>query len=165
MKLFLSTLTFSILLTACSSQNAFSKFDMDKQQELSISNSQTSKIKHNNAVDGIFSAIYLNGIDSRLYSDNEYFYVSMYIKDLKSLSDEEYVESMRSSLTLNAKTAIDIEQLPHANKFSNLTSVNNKWNKYFLVIFKKDAQESIKKLHLLFKKGNSSSEVLAYPKR
>ena len=158
MKLFINALTFTILLTGCSTQNAFTKFEMTKQQELSISNSQTSKVKFKNKVDGIFTALYLNEIDNRSFNDNEYFYVYMYVKDKKQMNQDNLLHSIK----LNTKPAIKIEELSYTNRFSNLTTINNRWNRYYLVTFKAD---NTKKLNLIFRYGEFSSDILRYKKR
>ena len=153
MKTFLSILIFGIIITGCSSKNAFSKFDMLKEQELSVSNSQTSKITSLNSVHGVFSAVYLNEIDSKSFKDSEYFYISMYQKNKRELDI--------SSVLLNGSMPISFKKLPNNNKFLNLTVSHNKWNNNYLVVFNR---QNNKKLQLLFRDANLSSEILTYEK-
>lgn len=164
MKFFLSAMTLVLLLTACSNQNAFSRFDMDKQGELSVSSSQTSKIKSENQIEGIFSAIYLNEVDSLSFHDNEYFYIYLYLKDKKEIDDLAFNDLVKSSLKLNGQMPIEIKRLPSDNPFTHLASVNNEWNKYYLVTFQEDANNT-KKLNLIFELGKLSSEVFTYKKK
>jgi hypothetical protein len=163
MKFFLITLTFIILITGCS-QNAFTKFDLDKEQELSVSSSRTSKITFSNSkkIYGIFSAVYLNRINPESFKENEYFFIYMYLKNENSLKKSALLKNINSSITLNDKFPADIKELPHANKFTHLISVKNKWNKYYLVTFKKE--KDLKQLNLLFEQEGLSSAVLTYKK-
>ena len=164
MKFFFITLTFTILLTGCS-QNAFTKFNLDKEQELSVSSSQTSKItfSNSNKVYGIFSAVYLNEINPKSFNKNEYFYIYVYLKNETSSKKSFLMKNIDSSITLNGRPPIKIEKLPHANRFSHLSVVSNKWNKYYLFTFKKEDNVT-KQLKLTFKKDDLSSEVLTYKK-
>jgi hypothetical protein len=165
MNFFLSTLILSVVLIGCSSQNAFTKFTMDKQQELSVSNSQTSKIKFEDKVDGIVSAIYLNEVDSKTFNDNEYFYISLYLKNKNQMDDISLMNEIKSSLKLNKKFPVEVKQLPNDNHFSHFTSVNSKWNKYYLATFKKEITgENAKKLNLVFMHGKFSSDMLSFEK-
>jgi len=163
MKFFLNIVVLAIFLSACSHQNAFSKFNMDKQEEFSVSNSQTSKIKFKKNIKGVLSAIYLNEVNPSSFHGNEYFYVYLYLKDkneVNDLNDSIFNNVIKSALTLNGQLPIELRQLPRENEFSHLTSIKNKWNKYYLVTFKKN----VKKLNLVFKQGEFSSEVLTYQK-
>jgi len=151
MKYFLVTISFILILSGCSSNNAFSQFDMDRQQELSVNYRHSSKIESKNSVDGIFSAIYLNEVYPKLYSENEFFYMSLYLKD-KNETD--------FRVKLNGKLPIEIEELESDNEFSYLDSIRSKWNRYYVLTFKKSA----KKLNLVLESGQSSSAVLKYQK-
>ena len=84
MKTFFIILTLLTFLTGCSSKNAFDRFDMDKEQELSISSLQTSKIlSKEGKVEGFFSVIYLNETYPKSFNGNEYFFVYTFIKEHK----------------------------------------------------------------------------------
>lgn len=166
MKFFLTTITLTLLLTACSHQNAFTKFEMDKQEELSVSSSQTSKIKFEDKTEGVFSAIYLNEVDPASFNDNEYFYIYLYLKDKEEMGGLKFNDAIRTSLKLNGQLPIEIKQLSSENQFSHLTSVNNEWYKYYLVTFKQEVVEkNTKKLNLVFELGKLSSEVFTYKKK
>ena len=58
MKTFYILVAFLLMFTACSSNNAFDNFKMDKDQELSVSNLQSAKIMSSDArVNGLFSNV------------------------------------------------------------------------------------------------------------
>ncbi|MBU1658352.1 hypothetical protein KKG72_04785 [bacterium] len=160
MKSFFATFTFLFLLSGCSHQNAFTKFNMNIQQELASSSIQSSKIKNGTKVNGIFSAIYLNEVYPDAYNQHEYFFVYLYLKDKQEMYDPNSFEDVKLALKLNGKLPIKIKQLPHANKFSHLASVESEWNRYYIVAFK----ESSKKLSLVLESGQSSSVALIYQK-
>jgi len=53
MKFFIISLSVLVMFTACATKNAFSKFEMTEQEELSISNLQSSKIMSGTVVKGV----------------------------------------------------------------------------------------------------------------
>ncbi len=164
MKFLLHGITFAILVTGCSSQSAFGRFNMNKQQELSVSSSQTSKIQSQETTKGLFYATYLNDVDTDNFDDNEYFYIALYLKDTISMDEVSFDKMIETSLQLNTQSPIEIKRLPSHNQFSSLTHVKNEWNKYYLVTFKKE-NESVKKLYLVFKQDKLFSEVLIYQRK
>ena len=158
----LISLTAIVLLSACSSKNAFSKFNMSKEQELSVSSLLSSKIKSQDGnIDGVISAIYLNDIYPNSYNTNEYFFVYIFLKNKKEMHNPKQFDKLETNLRLNGELAIKIKQLPHKNKFSNLAFIKSDWNKYYLVAFKKQDKNPI---NLVLESGQSSSDQLRYQK-
>ena len=153
MKIFLTSLTFMLVFSSCADKTAFSRFEMSKEQELTVSSLQSSKIVSGERVDGSFSAIYLNEIYPDSMSEYESFYVSLFLKQDKE----------NFKIRLNGKLPLSIEKLPYTNKFSHLALVENEWNNYYLVIFEKDAQTKAR-LSLQLESGLSSGAVLTYQK-
>ena len=151
----------ALLLSGCSYNNAFTKFHMQKEQELSVSSLQSSKIvSKNNQIEGVLSAIYLNEVYPKSFNQNEYFYVSIYLKDKKEIYDPNTNEDVALTLVLNGELPVKIKKLPSQNQFSHLLSRTNKWNIYYLVAFKKQGNT----LHLLLKGKDLSSSALVYYK-
>ncbi len=159
MKYILIALLFTLLFNGCSHQNAFSRFKMQKEQEKGISNSQSGKIMLNKEIYGVFSAIYLNDIDTNTSSNEERFYTYFYFRNI---DDKDILGYIKESLTLNAKPIQKIEMLSNKNRFSYLSSTNNEWNKYYLITFKKEIEEG--ELKLVFKTQKESSIPLIYHK-
>ncbi len=150
MKTFTIILTFLVLFSGCASKNAFEKFDMSKKQELGANALQRSKVKYGKQVNGIVSTIYLNFVSPNEYSDGEYFYVYVYLKN----------QSSEFRFLLNDKEPVTIEELPSTNKFTELTLIDNKWSKYYLVKF----AEQSDKLSFVFENGLYSSDILKFEK-
>jgi len=150
MKTFTIILTFLVLFSGCASKNAFEKFDMSKKQELGANALQRSKVKYGKQVNGIVSTIYLNFVSPNEYSDGEYFYVYVYLKN----------QSSEFRFLLNDKEPVTIEELPSTNKFTELTLIDNKWSKYYLVKF----AEQNDKLSFVFENGLYSSDILKFEK-
>jgi hypothetical protein len=161
MKYILTILTFSLLFIGCADKNAFSKFNMQVDQELSASSLQESKIKMGENVEGVFSAIYLNDVYPNVYTVNEYFYVYLYLKDKKEMYDTNTLDKIKLTMKLNGNLPVKIKKLDSNNKFSNLASVNSKWRKYYLVAFKREVKN---KINLVLETDQSSSEALTYQK-
>jgi len=150
MKSFTIILTFLVLFSGCASKNAFEQFEMSEKQELSANALQRSKIKSGEKVNGIVSAVYLNFVSSNEYSDGEYFYVYTYLKN----------QNYEFHFLLNNREPISVKELPSTNEFTELTSVDNKWSKYYLVKFEKQDD----KLSFVFENGPYSSDILKFEK-
>ncbi len=150
MKTFTIILTFLVLVSGCASRNAFEDFNMSKEQELSANALQRSKIKFEDKVNGIVSVIYLNFVSPQEYNDDEYFYVYAYVKN----------KNYESRFLLNGKAPVSIKELPSKNDFTNLTLIDNKWSKYYLVRFAQQGD----KLNFVFETGPYSSDTLEFEK-
>lgn len=161
MKYILLTLTFLLLFTGCADKNAFSKFNMQEDQELSATSLQGSKIKMGEDVEGIFSAIYLNNVYPNIYTLNEYFYVYLYLKEEKKMYDTNSLDDIKLTIKLNGKLPMKIKKLDAKNKFSHLASVHSEWKRYYLVAFEKEEKNTI---NLVLETDQSSSDALTYQK-
>jgi len=161
MKYILIILTFAIIFAGCAEKNAFTKFNMLPDQELSAASLQSSKIKIDDKIDGIVSAIYLNKVYPDIYNKNEYFYVYLYLKDGKEMFNPNTLDEIRLTMKLNNKLPVKIKKLSYENKFSHLTSVHSQWRRYFLVAFEEEKESE---LSLVLESGQSSSDALVYQK-
>jgi len=161
MKSFLVMFIFTIFFVGCADKNAFTKFDMTTAQELTASSLQSSKIKFSNGIDGIVSVVYLNDVYPHRYFTNEYFFVYLYLKNKKKMYNPTMLEDVDLVLKLNNKLPIKIKKLSHDNEFSDLINTKSKWNRYYLVAFKK---EKSNKLSIVLENGQSFSDPLTYQK-
>jgi hypothetical protein len=150
MKTFFTNLIFITIFSGCSTNNAFERFNLSKAKELSENSLQSSKIKNEHDINGIVTVIYLNKVFPKLYKDNEYFYIYYYIKSDNNIS-----------FFLNNESAVIARELEPSNKFSFLTSVKMPWQKYYLVEFKKQQQDSLK-LNVI--NGEFKSDTLTFKK-
>jgi len=150
MKTFTIILIFLVLISGCASKNAFEQFEMSEKQELSANALARSKIKHADKVNGIVSTVYLNFVSPEEYTDGEYFYVYTYLKN----------KNYKFRFLLNDKEPISIEELPRKNAFTELTSIDNEWNRYYLLKF----EEQGDKLNFVFENGPYSSDILKFEK-
>ncbi|PLY13557.1 MAG: hypothetical protein C0628_06105 [Sulfurimonas sp.] len=158
MKTFFIILTFLTLFTGCSRKNAFFEFNMDKDQELSATSIQSSKIvSRDGETQGVISVIYLNEIYPKLYNQNEYFFVFLFTKEAKEIYNPNKSADSNLKLKLNSKLPIEVEQLPEENKFSHLVNSKNNWNSYYLITFEKTDT-----INLLLEDNVSSSKILHY---
>lgn len=158
MKTFFIILTFLTLFTGCSRKNAFFEFNMDKDQELSATSIQSSKIvSRDGETQGVISVIYLNEIYPKLYNQNEYFFVFLFTKEAKEIYNPNKSADSNLKLKLNSKLPIEVEQLLEENKFSHLVNSKNNWNSYYLITFEKTDT-----INLLLEDNVSSSKILHY---
>ena len=151
MKTFLTILTILILFQGCGEKNAFSRFKLSEKQELGLNSLQSSKLKNGNQVNGVMSVVYLNQTDPDNFKSGEVFYVFMYTKDRA-----EAIE-----FTLNGHTpSLYVKELTSDNEFTHLTSIDTKWNRYFVVTFEKQGDI----LNFQAKNGKFSSSILRFEK-
>ena len=149
MKTFLMLLVFSIFFVGCSSKNGFSRFNLNPEQEIAADSILSSKVKKGEDVNGIVSVVYLNKVYPNVFKEREAFYVYYYLKNPKKVS-----------YLLNKQEATYITELDENNDFAYLTSIKTKWNKYYLVEFKKQGD----KLKFKFNSGDFSSDTLIFEK-
>jgi len=149
MKSFFTIVSLILILASCSQKTAFSKFNMSKADSLGENSLQSSKVTLNGKVDGVVSVVYLNSVYPKIYNNKEYFFVYYFLKDKKNVK-----------FILNSQVPVKIIRLKPINQFSSLIHSQSKWNKYYLVEFKK----STKNLKFLFKNNEASSNILIYNK-
>lgn len=135
-----------IFFTSCSSKNAFTPFDVQKDKELALNSLRTVKILDKDSkLEGVFSSIYLNQIYPETYNEDEYFFIYFYTK-----TQEESI-----NIKLGDETPLEISKLSENNKFSDLVDVKSSWNKYYIVRFRKN-----NKLQLTFETSKASATVI-----
>ncbi|MDQ7045856.1 MAG: hypothetical protein Q9M32_08090 [Sulfurimonas sp.] len=154
MKIISSALVISILFSGCATRNAFSKLDISKEQEAAIENTKSGKIIFDKKVEGIYSAVYLNNVYENTDKTNNYFYISLYLKNKNNYLN----------ITLNGEKAIDRRELAQENKYSHLVSLNTQWTSNYLLRFKNNENNESTKLILQIDNGPSSSGPLSYSK-
>lgn len=74
-----TTLSASIMFTACSQTNAFDFFSSDTYYEKAVSNMQKVSLMRDMETKALVHAVYLNNVDPHIYSGDEYFYVALHI--------------------------------------------------------------------------------------
>jgi hypothetical protein len=74
-----TTLSASIIFTACSQTNAFDFFSSDTYYEKAVSNMQKVSLMRDMETKALVHAVYLNNVDPHIYFGDEYFYVAMHI--------------------------------------------------------------------------------------
>ena len=150
MKYFFILLTFLIFASGCSEKNAFTHFTMTKEQELGVSSLKSTKVLTvDGRIYGVVTSVYLNTVYPETYNDREYFYVYYYLKK----------PNLDLNMTLNKLDPISKEELKRENNFTKLTSVKSDWNKYYIVSFPHDSNET---LSLVFENNQSSPALLRY---
>jgi len=145
MKTFLLIPLVVTLFQACSSQSAFSHFDITQEQAKSEEIIQSSKITQKQDIVGVVTTLYLNPIDSEKYEKYEYFYVTLYLK-----KNEKYVKFL-----LNGEEATESKLLPNKNNFSKLLHETPLWSKNYLLLFPKREGESVLRFKIESKDASS----------
>lgn len=150
MRTFLTINIILLLFSACSYDNAFSRFDISPQRAKSEENIQSAKIYDANNTVGIVSGVYLNPINPKKYKDGEYFYIYLYVKNMQEVA----------RFTLNDTNATSTDELEVNNDFTVLTDSKVPWQKYYLVRF----EQQDTNLSLISKVANFASSVMVFTK-
>jgi len=150
MKTLWLAVTFLVLFSACADKNAFEKFHLSAVEERGADSILNSKIKNGKNINGIVSAVYLNRVYPKKFTEDEVFYVNFYLKD----------KTQPFFFILNGQKSIDAQELQVKNPYAFLTPLQTKWSKYYLVKFKK--QNDI--LSFSFHNGLFSSDPLVFEK-
>ncbi len=138
MKTLLSINLILLLLQGCSYDNAFSRFDISQERAKSEESIVSSKIYSQNNVIGLLNCVYLNTVMPNKYTQDEYFYVSIYTKNT----------DVEPHFTLNDRNASSVKALDVKNEFSKLTASDVDWQKYYLVSFEKQGEQLVFKASL-----------------
>lgn len=159
MKFFIALFSI-LLLNSCSHRNAFYEFEMDKNQEFSISSLKRVKIISNAEIIGAFNAIYLNNVYPEIYNGDEYFFIYIYLKNTEIISNPNTKNKDKLNIYLNNKRAIKLKKLKNDNRFYILSGSKNKWSTYYLVSFANTGDN----LTLKLENDQSFSASLGYQK-
>jgi hypothetical protein len=151
MKYFLITIIFLTLSTACSYQNAFSKFNMSNEEELIESNTRSSKIENKSGVIGVLQAIYINNTDKVYFDNEEHFLITVYLKDH---------QQHKYTFKLNKQPPLKVKELTDVKQYTTYIKDPKKWEKHYIVTFKK----STKKLNLTFESNGDNLSELYFQK-
>lgn len=120
-------LLFTLLLSGCTNNSAFARFDMSAERERSEENIQSVKLTDKEVSLGIATAVHLNKAYPELYNSAEYFYIYL---NLDANPEETLFQ-------LNGNQALLVEELNTTNEFTNLTRFDANWKHYYLVGFQK----------------------------
>lgn len=150
MKTFLIITTILVAFLGCSHNNAFDRFEMSTERELSEENIQSSKIMDANETTGVVTVVYLNKIYPNLYKNAEYFYIYLNVEG----------ESNETEFMLNDFPSLLAEELQSTNPYTKLTLFDAEWKHYYFVGFKEDGDT----LKVQIKNKNASSSALTFKK-
>ena len=141
-----------VLFVGCADKDAYSKFELLKDQEVAFDNVTLAKIIKGTKVDGVFSALYLNAVYPNRY-DKETFYLIVFSKNKRLLENFE--------VSLNKNTPVSVVKLPPNNEYSHLLDIKNDWSHYYLVRF---ASTEAKKLQLALQLSNAAKATVTFQK-
>lgn len=150
------------LFLGCTKTTAFTFFDMSKEFEHSIANSQSSRIvdEHNRSAI-IVNATYLNRVFEDRYRDEEKILISTYIVDDSKICEVNSTTAECYELNLNAQAPINIEKIEYSNELIKTVPIKESWFDFYLVSFKKVDETTLK-----FKISNdkNSSIIMKFEK-
>ena len=156
--IFIITLFF---ITGCSRTSAFDFFKMDDNYERAVDNLQTGTIVSSFETKAILSTIYLNRVYPEKYSDGEYFFVSIYLREDIRLYFKSGMNNKKYKFTLNGDQPIEGKELETDDELRIAMPITNEWNRYYLVKFPK---QQISTLDLILENDEFDSVHLVYQK-
>jgi len=128
---YLFTTLFLLLLQGCSYKNAYTFFQMDKEEELYETNTLNAKIQLQSEVLGILSVTYLNDVDKNLTTDDEQFLVSIFLKE----------KQRKYNFTLNGKKPLKIKKITKEGRYTKLLAKQSQWSQDSIVTFEKSSND------------------------
>lgn len=143
-KLNIILLLSTLLLTACSNSKIANNFKNDSLSANALQNSQKTDIVIENRVNVMFTATYLNEVDSQFNDGKENFIISVY----KINSEKININDLQ--VKLDTKSPLQIEVLSKEHIMREKLPLKNKWATFYLVSFNKSEEKS-KKLTLNYK--------------
>ena len=137
----------------CANKDAFSEFELVKDEKLAFDNVELAKIRDAKGnLYGVVSAVHLNSVYPKRF-DAESFYIIIYPKN------RELLKGIR--ITLNDKLPFYMKKLPQKNEFSHLLRIQNGWSSYYLVKFPKTEDATLKLTTIL---GNDAKATVSFRK-
>ena len=149
MRFFLLLSIFLLFSAGCSSNNAFSSFNITQYQERAEDVIESSRILKDGITKGFVTIVYLNRVYPERYKKEEHFYISFYIQG----SDESV------NFILNKERPLLVKKLEKGNSFANLLSQERDWQNYYHVVFEKTQKE---KMQLTLTSKGYSSKITLY---
>ena len=128
---YLFTTLFLLLIQGCSYKNAYTFFEMDKEEELYETNTLNAKIQTQDEVLGVLSVTYLNSVHKNITIKEEQFLVSIFLKD----KNRDY------SFTLNGKKSLKTKIISKEGTYAKLLSKQSQWSRDSIVIFEKSSND------------------------
>ena len=142
-----------IVFDGCADKDAFSKFQLIKDEALAFDNVVSGKIHKNQKTFAIVSAVHLNAIYPKRYSQ-ETFYIIIFAKNRKLLEN--------FALSLNDTKVSTLKKLPPHNEYSHLLQIKNRWSNYYLATFPPQKEG---KLNLKITLANQAATTLTFQKK
>jgi len=126
-KLFLSaSLAAALLFTGCSKSTAFDFFSTDEYYENAIGNMKKASMTKDGETKALIQGVYLNKVDSLIYSGDEYFFVAIHIIDDEQDQEMQGLANVKYNLQLETKVKItqdDESKKPQYNNSNKSTSI------------------------------------------
>jgi len=151
-----------IFISGCSRTSAFDFFKMDDNYERAVDNLQTGTIVSSFETKAILSTVYLNHVYPEKYSDGEYFFVSIYLREDIRLYFKSGMNNKKYKFTLNGEKPIEGKELETDDELRISMPITNEWNRYYLVKF---PTQHINKLDLILENDEFDSVELSYEKK
>ncbi len=161
MRYFLISIITVVFISGCSQTSAFDFFKMDDDYEKAIDNLQTGTIVSSFETKAILSTIYLNHVYPEKYNDNEYFFVSIYLREDIRLYFKSGMNNKKYKFTLNGEQPIEGIELKTDDELRLSMPISNEWNRYYLVKF---PTQHINELNLILENDKLYSIELIYQK-
>ena len=161
MRNFFILISIMVFISGCSRTTAFDFFKMDDNYERAVDNLQTGTIVKSFETKAILSTVYLNRVYPKKYSDGEYFFVSIYLREDIRLYFKAGINNKKYKFTLNGEEPLLGEELKSDDELRLSMPITNEWNRYYLVKF--DTQNT-KELKLILENDESDSVELTYQK-
>jgi len=137
MKVVLAGLAVVLVISGCSRSSAFTHFTkLDSAQERAVSSLQTGSIKTDQYRKAIISTVYLNQVEPKTYTENETFFIALYLRggETLQLQDDDSSHAIYQ-LSLNGTAPLNTTAIEEGDPLRRLMPISNDWNYFYTVEF------------------------------
>ncbi len=147
-------LTLTLSFVGCADKDAFSKFDITRDEAAAFDNLEMQKVTDKQQrIYAVVGAVDLSVVYPQRFNDSETFYMVIFAKDKK------YLENFK--VLLNGRNVTQLTKIPANNEYAHLLKMRNEWSAHYLARFQKGNET---KLQLVVELANGAKALLEFQK-
>lgn len=135
---------FTLLLVACAPNRALKHFEKEHTYAKAIQHTKKCDIVDENQLKVMFTATYLNSVDSKWNNDKESFIISVFVVDSKN--NRPFYNNQKYEIDLNEKKNSFLKPLSKEHILFENIPLYNAWAPYFMLKFDSIDEDEHKKV-------------------
>ncbi|KIM10697.1 MAG: hypothetical protein KU37_10495 [Sulfuricurvum sp. PC08-66] len=135
-----------LAVAGCAPQNVMQMFDRDPYFEKAMEHLQTGTMVRQFETKAVMHTVYLNGVDSAKYSNDEHFFISVYIANDFYEDETKGLFNPNYTLKLNGQAPLSITLLEDEDPLRKSMPLSPRWSNYYWVRFAKQSTPMVLEL-------------------